>query len=98
MGYLQVTAEDLESLSRDVATGSTSIQDELARLQSRVQTLVDGGWQGAASDRFHALWDEWNRSAAGLKDALDGIGSLLNQAGQQYADTEQRIAGSMGSS
>ena len=33
-----------------------------------------------------------------LVDALDGIGTLLNSAGQAYSQTEQQIASSMGSS
>ncbi|MGH2910548.1 MAG: hypothetical protein ACRDK8_14810 [Solirubrobacteraceae bacterium] len=35
------------------------------------------------------------RSAAGLKDALDGISRLLNNAGTQYQITEDAIRSSM---
>ena len=40
------------------------------------------------------LYDEWNRSAQGLQQALAGISQLLAHAGQSYADAESRIAGS----
>lgn len=43
------------------------------------------------------LWEEWQRSAAGLKDALDGISRLLGSAATQYqvssgADRRARAA------
>ena len=92
MSLIKVTAEELHSLSSNVATGSNSIQDQLARMQGEVLGVVGGEWQGAASGQFHALWQ---RSAAGLKDALDGISRLLANAGTQYQQTEDAIRSSM---
>jgi uncharacterized protein YukE len=42
--------------------------------------------------RFNGLWDEWQRSAQGLKHALDGISQLMSQAGTAYANAESQIA------
>jgi WXG100 family type VII secretion target len=95
MSLIKVTAEDLHSLSSQVSTGSTQIQDQLSRMQNEVLNVVGGDWQGAASGQFNSLWDEWQRSAAGLKDALDGISRLLNNAGTQYQTTEDAIRSSM---
>ncbi len=95
MSLIKVTAEDLHSLSSQVSTGSTQIQDQLSRMQNEVLNVVGGDWQGAASGQFNSLWDEWQRSAAGLKDALDGISRLLNNAGTQYQNTEDAIRTSM---
>ncbi len=96
MSLIKVTSEELHTLSANVQTGSTSIQDQLARMQGQVLGVVGGEWQGAASGQFHTLWEEWQRSAAGLKDALDGISRLLASAGQQYQTTEDSIRSSMG--
>jgi WXG100 family type VII secretion target len=96
MSLIKVTAEELHTLSSNVQSGSTSIQDQLSQMQNQVISVVGGEWQGAASGQFHALWDEWQRSAAGLKDALDGISRLLNNAGTQYQQTEDAIRSSMG--
>ena len=96
MSLIKVTSEDLHTLSSNVMTGSNSIQDQLSRMQNEVLSVVGGEWQGAASGQFHALWDEWQRSAAGLKDALDGISRLLSSAGQQYQATEDAVRSSMG--
>ena len=77
-------------------SGSGQIQDQLARMASEVSSVVGGEWQGSASSQFNTLWDEWQRSAAGLKDALDGISRLLGNAATQYQSTEDAIRSSMG--
>jgi WXG100 family type VII secretion target len=96
MTLIKVTSEDLHSLSGQVASGSASIQDQLGRMASEVTSVVGGDWQGVASSQFNTLWDEWQRSAAGLKDALDGISRLLGSAAAQYQSTEDSIRASMG--
>jgi WXG100 family type VII secretion target len=95
MSLIKVTSEELHTLSTNVMTGSNSIQDQLSRMQGEVLAVVGGEWQGSASGQFHALWDEWQRSAAGLKDALDGISRLLASAGTHYQQTEDAIRASM---
>jgi WXG100 family type VII secretion target len=96
MSLIRVTSEELHSLSGQVMAGSGSIQDQLARMAGEVSGIVGGEWQGTASSQFNTLWDEWQRSAAGLKDALDGISRLLAHAGTQYQTTEDAIRSSMG--
>ncbi len=96
MSLIKVTSEDLQSLSAQVASGSASIQDQLSRMAGEVTSVVGGDWQGAASSQFNTLWDEWQRSAAGLRDALDGISRLLGSAASQYQTTEDAIRASMG--
>lgn len=95
MSLVKVTSEDLHTLSGQVQAGSNSIQDQLSRLAGEVSGVVGGDWQGIASSQFNTLFEEWQRSAAGLKDALDGIARLLNNAGTQYQTTEDAIRGSM---
>ena len=95
MSLIKVTAEDLHALSGQVGSGSDSIQDQLSRLQGEVSAVVGGDWVGSASGAFNDRYDEWNRSAAGLKDALDGISQLLHQSGLKYQETEDSIRASM---
>ena len=94
MSLIKVTSEELHSLSGQVATGSTQIQSELHRLQGQVTSVVGGEWQGQASGQFNHLFEEWQKSAAGLKDALDGISRLLANAATQYQQTEHSISSS----
>ncbi|MGH2914255.1 MAG: WXG100 family type VII secretion target [Solirubrobacteraceae bacterium] len=96
MSLIKVTSEELHTLSSNVMAGSNSIQDQLTQMQNQVLAVIGGEWQGQASGQFDTLWNEWQRSAAGLKDALDGISRLLNSAGTQYQTTEDSIRGSFG--
>lgn len=91
---IRVTPEQLQALAGSVARGSGEIEGQLRALGSTVAPLVGGDWAGQAQQRFTALWEEWQRSAQGLRNALDGISSLMGQAGASYASAEQQIAGS----
>lgn len=93
MTAFRVTPTELMELSQQVHGTSGQIEAELSGLRSRVLP-ISGTWSGQAQDRFQVLYDEWNRSAQGLQEALNGISALLGQAGQAYDDAEQRIAGS----
>ncbi len=92
MSGIKVTPEQLQALSGQVARGSGEIEGQLRGLGNTVTPLVGGDWAGQAQQRFTALWDEWQRSAQGLKHALDGISQLMAQAGSAYAQAEQQIA------
>lgn len=93
MTAFRVTPAELLGLSQQVHGTSGQIDGELAGLRSRVLP-ISGSWTGQAQDRFQVLYEEWNRSAQGLQQALGGISQLLSQAGQSYDEAERRIAGS----
>jgi WXG100 family type VII secretion target len=92
MTAFRVTPAELLSLSQQVNGTSGNIESELGSLRSRVLP-ISGTWGGAAQERFQQLYEDWNRNANGLQQALAGISQLLSQAGQGYDDTERRIAG-----
>lgn len=92
MSGIKVTPEQLQALAGQVGRGSGEIEGQLRALGNTVSPLVGGDWAGQASQRFASLWDEWQRSAQGLKHALDGISGLMQQAGSAYASAEQQIA------
>ncbi len=92
MTAFRVTPAELLSLSQQVNGTAGSIESELGGLRSRVLP-ISGTWSGAAQERFHSLYEDWNRNANGLQQALAGISQLLSQAGQGYDETERKIAG-----
>ncbi len=92
MSGIKVTPDQLNALSGQVGRGSTEIEGQLRALSNTIAPLVGGDWAGQASQRFNALWDEWQRSAQGLKHALDGISQLMAQAGAAYSQAETQIA------
>ena len=57
MTLIKVTAEDLQTLSSQVMSGSESIQDQLSRLQGEVSSVVGGDWMGSASGAFNERYE-----------------------------------------
>ncbi len=95
MALIKVTSEDLANASSQLNSGSQEIDTQLNTMHSLVQELVSSDWQGAASSSFENLYQEWNVSAANLRQALEGISKLLAQAASTYSATEQQIQQSM---
>jgi WXG100 family type VII secretion target len=95
MALIKVTSEDLASVAAQLNRGSEDIDAELTRMRALVQSLVASDWQGAASSAFDQLYQQWNTSAANLREALDGISRLVANAATAYANTEQQIQQSM---
>lgn len=90
-GNILVTPEQLATLGSQLNTGASTIEQTLSQLQGQVQQVE---WRGHAKGQFEALWQEWQRSAAGIQHALHGISRLTTTAGATYADTEQAIGSS----
>jgi WXG100 family type VII secretion target len=97
MSGIRVTPEQLAAMSSRVSSGSASIEGELRSLTTTLAPL-GSDWAGVAQQRFQLLWNEWQKSAEGLHDALAGISGLLNQAGTSYAEAERQIAASFSGS
>jgi WXG100 family type VII secretion target len=95
VALIKVTSEDLATVSAQLNSGSEEIDSQLARMRGLVQSLVASDWQGAASSAFDSLYQQWNTSAANLREALDGISRLVANAATAYANTEQQIQQSM---
>ena len=76
MTAFRVTPAELLDLAQQAHGTSAQIDSELAGLRSRVLP-ISATWSGQAQDRFQVLYDEWNRSAQGLQQALGGISQLL---------------------
>jgi WXG100 family type VII secretion target len=95
MSLIRVTSEDLASAAAQLSTGSQEIDTQLTGMHNLVESLVSSDWQGAASSSFESLYQQWNTSAANLRQALDGISKLLANAATAYANTEQQIQQSM---
>ena len=91
---IRVSPEQLQSLAATVSAGSGAIDQQLGSLRARVAPLVGGDWAGPAAGQFTAMWEQWQRAAADLNHALQGISALLARAGQAYAQSESAIASS----
>ena len=93
MPNIVVTPEQLQSVAGQLNSGAANIESILSQLAAQVAPL-QSEWQGVAQARFQELWAEWQRSSAGIQEALHGISQLTHQAGTNYGDTDQAVANS----
>jgi WXG100 family type VII secretion target len=97
MSTYSVESDRLLGLSGTVHGRNNDVHQTLTTLKGEIDQVVGQEWTGNASGAFHQLYTEWQTSASKLQEALNGIGTLLNSAGQQYAQTESAITNSMNS-
>ncbi|MGY1813473.1 WXG100 family type VII secretion target [Blastococcus sp. SYSU D00820] len=68
-----------------------------AALSSSVNTSVLEGWTDSqAALRFMELYEQWRTAAQGVSDALTGMGGLLSQVADSYAQHEADMAARIG--
>jgi WXG100 family type VII secretion target len=94
MSALRVTPDQLSAMSGTVSRTSSVVRREHQSLRASLSPLFGSDWTGAAAAQFSALYEDFDRHARGMSDALDGIGHLLGNAGIRYAEVEQAIAAS----
>jgi WXG100 family type VII secretion target len=93
MADIKVTSESLASVAGQLSSGSQSIESQLANLKSLVEGLISGDWvTSSASVAFNELYSQWDQAGMQLKESLQGISDLLNQASLSYEDSETAIA------
>jgi WXG100 family type VII secretion target len=97
MAAIKVTPDQLLNVSGQLSAGANSIESTLSQLASQVAPL-GSDWAGVAQTRFEALWQEWQKSAAGIHEALTGVAQLTKQAGESFAESDQAIAGTFNAS
>ena len=89
-GSLAVTWQELSSASNKIVSTEGDIKGQLGQLKSLVDGL-GGTWQGAANSAYTSLYASWDKSAAQLFEALDGIAKMLGQAATAYEQTENQL-------
>lgn len=95
MAGLKVTPEQLQGVASQLRNGASNIEGVNGQLRGNVQPL-GADWAGVAQARFTQLWEQWARSSRELNEALNGMASLMNQAGVSYATTEEQISKTFG--
>ncbi len=81
----------------DFATAVTGVREAAGQLGERrdrvcreVDSLVDGGWRGAAADSFAEAWEDWRRAAQRVLDGLTDMGTLLDAAHRDLSDRDEQ--------
>jgi WXG100 family type VII secretion target len=94
MAGFKVSPQQLTSLGSTCSRTATDVGGQHRALKGQLTPLFGADWSGAAASQFAELYEQFDSSAQGMAQALEGIGRLLGQAGQSYASVEQQIASS----
>jgi WXG100 family type VII secretion target len=94
MPDLKVTPSQLATLGATVSRVSADVRSQHQGLKGQLTPLFGADWSGTAAAQFAALYEQFDRNARGMSDALEGIGRLLGNAGTAYAQVEQQITAS----
>ena len=88
-GNIKVTFGSLEALSGDIGRRVSSIEGHLGDLEGKIRNLEEL-WQGSASEGFQNTKNQWNNSAAHLRQVLSKIQTAVMQSTDGYRDAEDR--------
>jgi WXG100 family type VII secretion target len=91
-GNLKVTPEQLNALSSQMIKTSGDVHGMHQALKGQLAPLFGADWVGTASGQFQQLYEQFDKNATGLTQALEGIAKLLSAASTSYAEAESQIA------
>lgn len=76
------------AFSNKISSVNSSIQGEIKRLQSVVDTIT-GGWQGAAANSFNTMQNQVNTDATKLNQVLGEIKEAIDSTTKNYSASEE---------
>lgn len=94
-GQILVSPETLREHGSHVGANAQQAQSDFTAMRARLGEL-SSAFQGQAAEAFNARFEEWNRSATSLVEALQALGQFLNQAAQTVEDTDAQLASGLG--
>lgn len=89
------TPAELQMCGVMLADLSQEVRTKMGVLESEVETLLGGGWQGGAARGFAQGWEQWRAGAREVLEALADMGRLLGDTGRDYDLTDEGAADSL---
>ncbi|MBB1244776.1 WXG100 family type VII secretion target [Streptomyces durbertensis] len=87
-GRFTTTEEEMVAFSNKISNVSSSIQGEIKRLQTVVDTIT-GGWKGAAATSFNTMQSQVNTDATKLNQVLAEIKEAIDATTKNYVASEE---------
>ncbi|WP_162249823.1 MULTISPECIES: WXG100 family type VII secretion target [unclassified Nocardioides] len=66
------------------------------RASRQVETLLDGGWSGAAATAYDEGWADWQAGADRVLDGLEAMTDLLRGVERSFVTTDRDGAAAVG--
>jgi len=91
MSEILVTPGELKDHAAAIQQQVSATQDQFNTMRTRLDQL-GSQFRGQAATAFEGRWDEWHTHATGLIEALEGLGSFLQQAAEVTEDLDTQLA------
>lgn len=88
---LMVRPSGMERLVQVLGTGADNLDSVLDDLEAQVERLIDS-WSGDAQLAYYHTQSQWTRDITELKDILGDMRDAVDEIGQDYAQTDGKIA------
>lgn len=72
------------------------LRDDRDTMSGQVETLLDGGWLGAAATAYGEGWAEWQEGARQVLAGLEAMVRLLGAVEVSFTETDGGRAGEVG--
>lgn len=92
MAGFDITPVELRVCGSMLAQVSEDLRIDLSVLTREMDSLLLGGWQGAAAEDFAQGWEHWLAGAKDALDALSTMGRLLDDTGRDYQSADTSAA------
>ena len=83
-----MTEEEMVAFSNRISTVNSSIQGEIRRLQTVIDTITSG-WKGSAATAYNNLQSQVNQDANKINQILNDIKEAIDQSTKAYAASEE---------
>ncbi|MFI6013071.1 WXG100 family type VII secretion target [Streptomyces sp. NPDC051243] len=83
-----MTEEEMVAFSGKISSVNSSIQGEIRRLQTVIDTIT-GGWKGSAATAYNNLQSQVNQDANKINQILNDIKEAIDQSTKAYAASEE---------
>ncbi|MGY0491365.1 WXG100 family type VII secretion target [Streptomyces sp. WG-D5] len=93
-GQFNVTHEEMVAFSGRISQVNESIQGEIQRLQTVVDSITSG-WKGQAATAYNNLQNQVNEDATALNRVLNEIKEAIDATAQNYQTSEDEQAASI---
>ncbi|WP_441246062.1 WXG100 family type VII secretion target [Kitasatospora sp. McL0602] len=90
--HILVSFSTIQNAASEVRQTASRIQQQLDELKAGV-TRIASSWEGVAQEGYRARQAQWDAKAADLQQALGQISTSLENAAQNYQNTENKNAG-----
>jgi WXG100 family type VII secretion target len=87
-GRFTTTEEEMVAFSGKISSVNSSVQGEIKRLQTVVDTIT-GGWKGAAATAFNTMQTQVNEDATRLNQVLSDIKDAIDATTKNYVASEE---------